>query len=366
MTRDVIDEAEVFAEAGNQHRLAEGAENVGAVEEVLRIELAGAEEVFHGDLGQSEDSAWRLIFARGKNIVSAAQHLVSDMRDGTKTAAFDQHGALVEFFGRLHDFAVRAEHGGATQTLGDQLEAHQTVVDSGKGRSAETDHVHLDTLRREVIEQAADQLFRFAMEAEGAVDEIDPDNSDRFLLRDVLRVEHADMDDDLIDSPAGHRLETDTHPTMRFVVTVEAARRHGVGKNEKGLFRAHLRLKTLTQQGVFVLQHAAEALAADIALHGTVNRVAESHVVGRHRFGHCAGRRTDVKESPRHFLSCSDLGKGAVDGAIEIEVQRLAIGREVVIVGGHERGGFWVPRGGTATAKGNLGPLGACQWRAAP
>ena len=288
------------------------------------------------------------------------------MRDGTKAAAFDQHGTLVEFFGRLHDFAVRAEHGGAAQTLGHQMEAHQTVVDPGKGRSAEADHVHLDTFRREVIEQAADQLFRRAMETEGAVDEIDPDNSDRFLLRDVLRVEHADMNDDLIDAPAGHRLETDTHPTMRFVVTVEAARRHGVGKNEKGLLRAHLGLKTLTQQGVFVLEHAAEAFAADIALHGTVNRVAESHVIGRHRFGHRAGRRTDVKKSPRHFLTRSDLGKGAIDGAIEIEVQRLAIGREIVIVGGHEKGGFWMPRAGTATAKGNIAPLGACQRRAAP
>ena len=343
ITCKVIDQTEIFAEAGNQHSLTEGSQDVGAVEEVLRVELTGAHQVFHRDLGQSEDSARRLLFARGKVVISAAQHLVGDMRDGTKTAALDQHRTLVEFLGRLHDFAVRAEHGGPTQPLGDQLEAHQTVVDRGKIRAVEADHVHLDAFRREVVEQAADQLFRFPMEAEGPVDQIDPHNSDCFLLRGILRVEHADVDDDLVDPPAGDRLEADTHPAVRFVVPVEAARRHGVGKNEKCLFRAHLCLKALIQQGVFVPEHAAEALAADVALHGPVNGVAESHVVGRHRFGHRAGRRTNVKKPPRHLLSRPDLGQGAVDAAVEIEIQRFAVGRKIVIVGGHESREFCAP-----------------------
>ena len=258
--------------------------------------------------------------------------------DRTETAAFDKNGAFVKFLGRLDHLAVGAEHGRGSQTLRHKLQAHQPVIHPGKSRPAEADHIHFDALRGQIVEQAADQLFRLRVVPEGSVDQVDPDDAEGLLLRDVLRVEHADMDDDLVDRTARLGLETKPHPSVRLVVRMVAARRHRVGKDKKRLLRAEFRVEALAQEGELVLEHAPEALPADVAFDRAVNRVAEGHVVGGHGFGHRAGRRPDEKEPARDLLPRPDFGEGAVDAAIEVQLEGLAVDLEVEFVGRHKTG----------------------------
>ena len=287
------------------------------------------------------------------------------MRDGPETPAFDEDSALVEFLGRLHDLAIGAEHRRAPQPLRDELQAHEAVVHLGESRPTETDHVDLNAFRREVVEQAADEFFRFAMQPERTVDEVDPDDAERFLLGDVFRIEHADVDDNFADWPTRIRLEPDPHPSVRLAVTLVAARRNGVGKNEKCFLRAHFGLEAFAEERKFMLEHAAQTLATDVALDRTVNGITECHVISRHGLGHRAGGGAHVEETTRHFLARADFGKGAVNFAVEVQFQRLAVDREIEIVDRHKAADC-APSHPWRQRESGFRALGACQRRGAP
>ena len=287
------------------------------------------------------------------------------MRDGPETAALDEDGALVEFLGRLNNLSIGAEHGSAPQPLRDELQAHEAVVHLGESRTAETDHVDLDAFGREVVEQAADEFFRLGMQAECAVDQIDADDAERFLLGDIFRIEHADVDDDFTDRTARIRLEADPHPTVRFTVTAVTARGNSIGKNKKCFLRAHFLVETLAEEGEFVLEHAAQAFATDVALHRPVDGIAERHVISRHGLGHRAGGCADIEKATRHLLARADFGKGAVNFAVEVQFQRLAVDREIEIVDRHKAADC-APSHPWRQRESGLRALGACQRRGAP
>ena len=112
---------------------------------------------------------------------------------------------------------------------------------------------------------------------------------------------------------------------MRFVVLLETARRHRVGKNKKRALASELRVQPLDQERVFVIEHRLQTLAADVAIGRSVNRIAESHVVGRHGFRDRSRRAADVKKSPRHFLPRADLRERPVFLRVEIDLERLLV-----------------------------------------
>ena len=70
---------------------------------------------------------------------------------------------------------------------------------------------------RQVVEQRLDQLLGLVVEEERAVEQVHADDAERLLLQRVLRVEHADVDDDLAVVVARVRLEADAHPAVALV-----------------------------------------------------------------------------------------------------------------------------------------------------
>src|SRR5262249_55800509 len=79
-----------------------------------------------------------------------------------------------------------------------------------------------------------------------------------------------------------------------------------------------------------MVQHALHTLATDVALGGAVDRIAERHVVSGHGFGHGARGAAHAKEPPRHFLARAGLGKGAVTGFVEIDLEGLLMSTEAL------------------------------------
>ena len=78
-----------------------------------------------------------------------------------------------------------------------------------------------------------------------------------------------------------------------------------------------------------MVEHRLEPGPADVAIGRAVNRVAELHVVSRHRLRDRAGGAADLEKTPRHFLAGADLGEGAVAFAIEIDLERLFVRPEI-------------------------------------
>ena len=70
---------------------------------------------------------------------------------------------------------------------------------------------------------------------------------------------------------------------------------------------------------------ALEALAADVLLSWTIERVADCHVVGRDGFGHGAGRAAHVEEPAGDFLPGAYLGERAVRHRIAVQRQRFLL-----------------------------------------
>ena len=147
---------------------------------------------------------------------------------------------------------------------------------------------------------------------ECAVDEIDSDDAQGLLLINIGFIEHAHMDDDLVWLGPWLALEPKPKPAMCFASLFETAGSHGVGKNEEGSLLPEFFVEPLEQQPVFVIQHCLQPGAADITVGRPINSVAERHVVSRHGLGDRSGCSSNLEETARHFLSCSDLGERSV------------------------------------------------------
>ena len=95
------------------------------------------------------------------------------------------------------------------------------------------DHVDLDALGRQVVEQRLQHHHRLVMMKKRGVQQVDPGNLQRLLLQAVFVVEHAHVQQDLAVFVARVRLEFDAHPAVAFVGAVKIARRYGVGERKK-------------------------------------------------------------------------------------------------------------------------------------
>ena len=263
------------------------------------------------------------------------EDVLGRVRQRPEAAAFDEHRLLVEQFVRAHDLAVGGEQRRVGKPLLDELERHEPVIDVMEIRARELDDVHLDALDREPVEQRADELFRALVQIKRAMDEVDADDAQRLLLLDVLLVQHAHVDDDLVRFRARVRLVADAHPAVALAGVVVGLGGHGVGKGKKARPPAALVRQPLDEQIVLVFEHLVEPLAADVARTGPVDGVGKRHVVGRDRLGDGARRAADVEKLPRDLLARADFREGAVLRGVEIDLERLFIDRVIPFLPRH-------------------------------
>ena len=253
-------------------------------------------------------------------------------------AGREHQRALAQQLGGRHGRPVDGEDDRLGELVLHQVDVRRGGIDAGEFGSAQDDQVDGEA-PGEVLEDGGQKVGGRLPPIEGGEDQIDAENPHRLLLQEVAGIEQIDVQDDVVRRPAEHGLEADADPAVALVGAGEVARRHGVGKGEEARLRAPAGSQAFEQEGVFVLQHALEAVARHVAGHLAVDRVAERHVVCRDGAGHGARRAAGLEEPVRHLLAGADFGQRSVDRRVEIDRQRLGMG---VLFGiGHARTLTW-------------------------
>src|SRR5437773_3645652 len=121
-------------------------------------------------------------------------------------------------------------------------------------------------------------------------------------------------------------LKSHAKPAVRFIVLFKTARRDSVGKNKKCLLSSEFCVEPLDQKIVFMIEHRLQPDTADITVGRSVNRVAEGHVVSRHRFGDGACRPAYTEKSTRYFLAGANLGECSVLADVQVDLESLFVG----------------------------------------
>ena len=146
---------------------------------------------------------------------------------------------------------------------------------------------------------------------------------------DIRLIEHAHVNDDLARVAPLLGLKAHAEPAVRFIVLLEAARCHGIGKNKKRALASELLVQALQQKIVLAIEHRLEPNATHISIRWSVNRIAKGHIVSRHRLGDRAGRAAHAEEPARHFLAGADLDKRPVLLRVQINLECLLVGLDV-------------------------------------
>ena len=149
----VLHEAVELAVLRDEHVAAERPEHVHAVEEILQVELAPAHQVFHGDLVEDFGLLAVEFVLHQEHRVTAFDHVPVDIGDRAEASPLHEEGLVVEEISRLDHLPVAAEEHRLRESLRDEFEAHDPVVDHRKVGSREPDHVDLDTEWVQVVEQ---------------------------------------------------------------------------------------------------------------------------------------------------------------------------------------------------------------------
>src|SRR5262245_27384186 len=234
---------------------------------------------------------------------------------------------LVEDLRRLDDVSVGREHHRVGEAELDQLKTRQATVEALERGARELDHVDLDTFPLHVVQQGLDELRGLLVMKEGRVRKIDADDAERFLLSRGILVEEKHVDENIGGRAAGLRLESDAEPALAVLVPRIASRGNRVGENEEDASIAAPWPEPFEKELILALEHRLESLAAHVAVARSIHRVAHRGVVCRDGPRYRSRGAADVKEPARHFLACADLREGAVPGGIEVDLQRLLLGR---------------------------------------
>ena len=187
LAREIGDEPVVAEEIRDEHWLAERAKRVHAVQKIAVINGVADLQLAQGHFKHRHRS---FALQRGfldELILRAVEHVEHRVGERTKTAAFEQNGFFVEQFAGDDGLAIGGEHGGFRQPLLNKLERHEPVVHAGKCRAGKFDHVHLNPLGVEAIEQRADQRLRVGVLVKCGVNEIDANRGRRLPAGGAFR-----------------------------------------------------------------------------------------------------------------------------------------------------------------------------------
>ena len=250
---------------------------------------------------------------------ASLQHIECGLGHRPKTAPLDEHRLPIEHFRPLNGFPHGGEHRRLGQSVPHQFQRHQPIVHLRKCRTGKVDHVRFHPLPGQMIQKRTDEGPRVVVQVKGAIKQVHADNPERLLLPDVLLVQHPHVNENFRGLHPGLVLKADAHPAVAFF----APRRDCIGEHKKSGLGAALFIQSLQQQIIFIIEHGAQTLAADIAIGRPVNGVADSHVVSGDCLGHRAGRAAGPEKPPRDLLPGSDLRKSAIALRILVNALRL-------------------------------------------
>ena len=206
-----------------------------------------------------------------------------------------------------------------------ELQGHEPVVDAAELDAPEADHVDLDPVGVQAIEQALDEDLGLVMLEERAVQKVDADDPEGLLLQRSLNVEHAQVQGDLARLVVRVGLELDAHPAVALVAAPETPGHDGVGEGEEGGAVTTRVAEPVDVEGELVVEHGLEPGLGDVAVDLAVDGVAHRHVVGRHRLGDRPGCSAHAEEPTGHLLAGADLGHRAVPTGVQVDAESLLV-----------------------------------------
>src|SRR5690606_22787030 len=91
----------------------------------------------------------------------------------------------------------------------------------------------------------------------------------------------------------------------------------------------HAMRETFPKERVFVIQHLDQSVFADIPFATPIDRVAEFHVVRRHRFRYRSRSSTYLEKVGGDFLTGTNFGERAVNRFGQVYLKRFFLRREL-------------------------------------
>ena len=318
------------ADVGDEHHLARGGEEVDAGQEIGIFSGAAVPQVVHGDFHDLADLA--RFDRRGtrrrrpggcrvgrEDRAGAGHHLQVQPGHGREPSSLDEHAGFPDRLRGQQRRAVHVEEQSRRKADPHQVQAEQPVVDAAERRPAHVDPVDLEPLTADVVEQGLDQRPWILPAVEGRMDQVHAEPPHRVLLQGIRGVEHPDVQEDVAGLRPHGMLETQAHPGVAFVATLEGAGRRGVGEDEEPRPVTPHAVEPLVKESVLMVEHLLDPLPRNIPLRLAVDGIADGHVVGRNRLRHGARRAAYGEEPTGHLLAGADLGEVAVDGVVEID-----------------------------------------------
>ena len=124
IAREICGQTMEAAEVGHQHRLAQGAEGIGALKKILLLDHFPSRQVAQRHFHQHYRRLALQLGRADKLFQRALQHIERRRRDRVEAAALNQHRFFVKHLRPLNCFAFGGEHGGLGQPLLHQLQRH--------------------------------------------------------------------------------------------------------------------------------------------------------------------------------------------------------------------------------------------------
>lgn len=143
--------------------------------------------------------------------------------------------------------------------------------------------------------------------------EIHAQPAECILLESVCRVEKPHVEDHVARLGTERMLEAEPQPGVAFVPAGIGPRRGSVGEGEEPGAVAAGGIQSFEEETVLMVEHLLDPLTGDVALCLAVDRIAEGHVVGRHRLRDGACRAADGEEPASHLLPGTDLGERTIN-----------------------------------------------------
>src|SRR5580658_303625 len=205
--------------------------------------------------------------------------------------------------------------------------AHQVcqnlaLVPPIEGASAHLNVVNFNALLDVLSDILEERVFCLQLKEDG-VDQVHAQDADGFLLEEVRAITHVDVENDLVRLAAGLQLEAQTYPTVRLICSSVVAGGDGIHEGKEAGGRPTAFFQLVEELGPFAIEHGFETFFGDVTCTGTVEIVTDFLVVRGDRFRNGPGGATYDQEPSHDLLASTNLGKGAVAGCIEVDVERL-------------------------------------------
>ena len=234
---EVVGEPVERPEVADKDELADRREEIDPGEEVGIVNLAGVAEVVHGNLHDLHDRLIALarlpLGVGGEEHRGRRDHLEIEPRHRTEPASLEEHTAPADRLGGEQGLAVGAEEHRMREADPHEMEGEEPVVDAGEDGPPHHHPIDLEALPPHVVEERLEQLVGIAPVMDTGMDEVHAKTTEGILLAGIARVEHPNVDDDVIGGAAGLLLEANPHPGVPVIPTGVGLRGRGVGKGKE-------------------------------------------------------------------------------------------------------------------------------------